>query len=76
MKKSILKLGKALTKLDQKLIKGGTDPIAGFPGGGGNGTGSGDSSRCFCLIQKFGGFYPVYVDCNDKCTDGSDPLSN
>ena len=73
MKKSILNLGKALNKAEQKEVCGGTDPIAGFPGGGGS-TGSGTSSGCFCLIKKGGQFYPVYVDCDSTCLDGSDPL--
>lgn len=77
MKKSILNVGKTLNKAQQKLINGGgpDDPISGFPGSGG-GSGSGSGISCFCLMNKHGGFYPIYVDCNSLCADGSTPLSS
>jgi len=73
--KNLKNLGQALTKAEQKTINGGGDPIAGFPGSGNGNGGGGNSSgtRCFCLSQKWNNI-PIYVGCNTKCSDGTDPL--
>ncbi|MBA6156382.1 hypothetical protein H3Z83_07630 [Tenacibaculum sp. S7007] len=73
MKKSILNLGKALNKVEQKQINGGTDPISGD--GGGSGGGSGDSGNWGVCREygKFGGFW-VRTHCDDLCSNGTQPI--
>ena len=45
MKKSILEIGIALDKAEQKLVFGGNDPADPGPPGGGNSGGSGNSGN-------------------------------
>ena len=72
MKKSILNLGKALNKVEQKSIFGGTDS---FSGGGGPGGGGNDNSDLwgFCYTERFGGSW-IKTHCNDLCLNGTQPI--
>jgi hypothetical protein len=73
MKKSILNLGKALNRAEQKSIHGGFDPISGGgSGGGGNGNGD-DGWWGVCRVFEKGGYW-VRTHCNDLCANGTQPI--
>ncbi|CAM1350219.1 hypothetical protein [Tenacibaculum crassostreae] len=71
MKKSILNLGKALNKAEQKQINGGDDPILGDPGSGGSGSSS-TNEYGVCIISGTFKYYKIH--CNSLCLDGTQPI--
>ncbi len=78
MKKNLLKLGKVLTKVEQKSIIGGgfgSDPIEGpdgpvDPGTPPSGGGLAEYGWGVCIING----KPWPYKCTDVCPNGTDPL--
>ncbi|NOQ27169.1 MAG: hypothetical protein GQ564_17550 [Bacteroidales bacterium] len=65
MKKQILNLGRVLSKAEQKLIVGGTDPISGSGGG---------SSTVIQMGVCFVNGRIISVPCDSLCPNGTDPI--
>lgn len=68
MKKQILKLGKALSKREQKLICGGVDPFDGFIPDGPGGVKSVKIGVCYINGRI------IKVSCDSLCPNGTDPI--
>lgn len=73
---NLQKIGKVITKSDQKSLNGGMGsvPIAGDGPSGGGGSGGGGSHICVCLFFLGSTQVPVRVPCDSVCSDGSAPF--
>ena len=71
MKKSILNLGKALNRAEQKEISGGG--LFDWDGPSYGGDGNLDGVYGFCHMDKAGGIW-VRTLCNDLCANGTQPI--